>query len=136
MNLRTQPTPTSCTQACLAMIIDAPVEDVLSVYPNPMGQFEFIKALTECDVLFNVISLGPLVFEGIYTCAVPSLNHPGTNHQLMLDVNFDHEDGHALWVFDPNSGREGAKIYDSDGSNLKSWTELIRVREGGKLPTQ
>ena len=131
---QTQPTHTSCTQACLAMVLGAPVEEVLKVYPQPMGQTEMIQALYECGVMFNVISLGALYFEGYYLAGVPSLNHPGVTHQVIFECDFTHEDGHALHVFDPNFGRDGAKCYARDGSDIRSWFDLIRFAPGGRLP--
>lgn len=132
ITLQTQPTPTSCVQTCLAMILGVPALDVLAAYPQPMGVIELLVALSDCGVLFNAVSAGPLWFEPCYTLGVPSLNFPGGMHQIIVDISRRNEN--RDWVFDPNSGREDVKTYAPDGSNLRSWATPILFCPGGKLP--
>ena len=94
-----------------------------------MGQYEIIMALNECGVLFNCISLGWLVFDGVYLLCVPSLNISGVNHEIVVEM----KDGICM-VYDPNAGKEGKKSYTAN--ELKSWSEMIHVVPGGKLPSR
>lgn len=127
IKLQTQPTTDSCVQTCLAMMLNRPVEEILLDYPKPLGQEELIQAMQRYKIRFNVISLGSLWFDGYYTAVVPSLNLPGENHQIILDLCFArHENTTALWVYDPNEGRKNVKVYNRLATNLYSWTNLIR----------
>lgn len=124
--IQKQPTPVTCVHACLAMCLGVPVEDVISVFGDQaMNGQDLIVALTRCRVLFNPMAFGTLLFDGYYFAVVPSLNHRGGNHQVIL-----HSKDWNITVFDPST----MQAYREDGKDLVSWSELIPFLPGGTLP--
>lgn len=128
-----QPTPYTCNQACLAMLMGVPVEDVIKAFPGDgMTWRELMFALDRCFMTWNAFLFGTLVCEGYYLVSVPSLNFEGGAHTIILFQ------AQRLVVFDPNRGREGKKFYSNEGDGigvpLRYWTEVIYVIPGGKLP--
>lgn len=110
------------------MALDVPVERVIERFGGaPMNQQTLIHALSTCGVVFNPLLFGTFITTGWYFAVVPSLNIRGGNHQILL--HYDWDNGDTL-VLDP-SGRE---TYSEDGRDLKSWSELIAFRPGGRLP--
>jgi len=49
-------------------------------------------------------------YIGVYLVTVPSLNIPGCNHQIVVEMTND-----SYQVFDPVRGREGRKYYVNQG---------------------
>lgn len=128
ITIQRQPTAGTCAQACLAMALEVPVAKVIERFgADPMNQQTLIHALTECGVVFNPLQFGTFVMTGWYFAVVPSLNIRGGNHQILIHYDWDNGDTKVL---DP-SGRE---TYALDGSDLKSWSDLIAFRPGGRLP--
>ena len=60
------------------------------------------------------------LYDGMVIIAtVPSLNHPGGNHRIVIDMRDE------MKVLDPNKGREGKLFYTAD--SLRTWSELTIV---------
>lgn len=128
LTLQTQPTPITCVQTCIAMALGEPVERVIQIFgPEAMDQRSLLDALYRCGILHNQFLFGTMVASGWYFAVVPSLNHPGGNHQVLFRWNCDN--GEWL-VLDPAMGRK----YKSNGSQNLSWSELVLFHPGGKLP--
>lgn len=128
LRLQRQPTPNTCVHACLAMVLDVPVDRVIKTFGEAsMGHDELMAALRACGILHVQLVSPRLVISGWHFAVVPSLNFRGGNHQILIHNNMD--DG-GLSVLDPTC----QDAYAADGSNLKSWTDLVFVRPGGRLP--
>lgn len=130
ITLQKQPTPITCIHTCLAMVLGVPVRKVIDRYgPNPLNQAMIIFALTECRVIFNQFVFGTPAATGWYLMSVPSLNVEGGMHQIV--AHYDMDRGCNGWtIFDPST----RKNYAPDGSNLRTWGDLILFHPGGKLP--
>lgn len=111
-----QPTPKTCVQACLAMCLGIPVEEVIQKYGEAsMNQQKLVAALSSEGIIFNQFSFGAMIYEGWYFAAVPSLNFAGGHHQILIHI----ERGEIV-VFDPSRGKK----YKEDGEDLISWADL------------
>lgn len=112
--LVTQPTPWSCTHACLSMVSGVPVQDIIDEFgEGGMTYKDELKWLVRHDILpapcLNVGNLlHPFPMHGVYIISAPSLNMPGKEHSLVVVV------GKGYQVLDPNTGRDGADIYFPD----------------------
>lgn len=110
------------------MALDVPVARVIETFGDaPMGHDELMAALRACGILHVQLVSPRLVIHGWHFAVVPSLNFCGTNHQLL--IYNDMESG-GIKVLDPTC----LEAYATDGSNLKSWTELVFFHPGGRLP--
>lgn len=126
ITLQTQPTPVTCVQACIAMCLGVPVQDVVSRFGGAaMNQSKLLSALDQCGVFFNPFMFGTLVADGYYFAVVPSLNHRGGFHQVLFEWRLG-----KLRVFDPAMGVR----YSEDGSDMISWSDLVFFHPGGRLP--
>lgn len=106
-----QPTPDSCTSACLSMLTNVDVNDVVSSFHNDWKSLksnpsEFlshngIRHSVNKDVFSHKVNWG-----NVYLLTVPSLNIEGGLHHILLDLTGDFES-----VLDPNNGKEGKKYY-------------------------
>lgn len=130
ITLQTQPSPVTCVQTCLAMALGIPVEQVIEHYgAEPMNPKKLLHALTECGIEWSQQTLPTLMFSGFYFAVVPSLNHRGGFHQIILE--YDAARGcNGMKIYDPAIGNR----YKEDGSDILSWAELIGFWPGGKLP--
>lgn len=109
------------------MALGVPAADVIAWLGNePMNQALLTRALTDCDFLWNQLSMGALVFEGWYFAGVPSLNKRGTMHQILLHWSY----ATGLTIIDPSFGIK----YEGNGGDLISWADLTPFVLGGKLP--
>ena len=128
ITLQKQPTSVTCVQACLAMALDVPVSEVIERFGcDAMNQQTLIHALSECGVVFNPLLFGTFIMSGWYFAVVPSVNIRGGNHQVLIHYDWDNGD---TMVLDP-SPRD---TYAADGRDLKSWSDLVAFRPGGRLP--
>lgn len=125
-----QPTPKTCAQACIAMAIGMPVQDVISRFGDEaMDQRGLLRALEDCRVLHNQFVFSNWIATGWHFAVVPSLNMPGGNHQIL--VHFDSESGNWL-ILDPSP----RIAYPENGNGLRSWSELVLFVPGGRLPSR
>lgn len=128
LTLQVQPTDRTCAQTCLAMCLGVPALDVIKVLGlEGMCHRGLIAALERFRVLHNIFVFPEVIFSGWYFATVPSLNHSGGNHQVLM--HWDAETGKHT-VLDPARG----KTYAQDGSDLHSWSELVYFHPGGRLP--
>lgn len=108
-----QPTPDSCTSACLAMLTGISVDTVIGEFHhkwkssatncNPMTYL----ADNDFDCLVNHDPFNHRVKWGsVYLVTVSSLNIEGGLHHIVLDMR-----GNEEIVLDPNMGRSGKKYY-------------------------
>ncbi len=124
---QTQPSEKTCVQTCLAMALGVPVHQVVARYgENGMNQTDLFRALDECGFRWNLMTFATMVFTGWYFAVVPSLNHRGVLHQVL--VHRDEEGG--ITVLDPAVNNR----YARDGSDLRGWTEVMPFIPCGKLP--
>lgn len=106
-----QPTPDSCTSACLSMLTSVDVNEVVSLFhsdwkslrsnPSEFLSNHGIRHSVNKDVFSHKVKWGY-----IYLLTVPSLNIEGGLHHIVLDLTGEFE-----IVLDPNSGKEGKKYY-------------------------
>lgn len=124
---QTQPTGTTCIQACIAMALGVNVEKVIKRWGSAALNQEWLHTiLTQCGILWNSFSIGTLIYEGWYFAVVPSLNHRGGSHQILIHFSFDT----GMLVIDPAIGNK----YKQDGSDLISWGDLTPFIPGGRFP--
>lgn len=117
-------------QTCLAMLLDEPVEKVISVFgAAPLSHKQLIHALNTCGVMWNQFVQGTLVATGWYIAAVPSLNNRGGSHAILFHYNVDYGCS-GFQILDPST----KDCYAADGSDLKAWSNLIYFQPGGRLP--
>ena len=134
IKLQQQPTGITCTQTCLAMLLDEPVEEVIKVCGNQgMSNIEIHIALDKFRFTWNALVYPSLLWAGYYLVSTPSLNIPGGMHCVLLETTDD--DGIPK-VYDPNEDKEGKLFYKKGITDIKSWSEAIYVYRGGRLPNK
>ena len=115
-----QPTDRTCVHTCLAMVLGVPVQQVIDRYGGqPMSDQRLMAALTEHGVEFDRLVFGNLFWPGWYLAGVPSLNVEGGTHAILIHAHRKK----GVTVLDPSQ----LKTYRRDGSNLKSWFDLMPV---------
>lgn len=112
-----QPTGNTCMSACLAMILDRPVQNVIDEFHDSFESFEMTigDALHLNGVPF-IAGRGAnqnitIYHDYVYVLVAPSLTSPGILHQILLDTR----DG-KLVVYDPLKGT-GKPYYTLDESD-------------------
>lgn len=122
-----QPTNSTCVHACLAMALGVPVATVVDVVgSDALGQLDLHLLLERWGVVWNVMVYPRIVFRGWHFATVPSLNNKSGSHMIL--IWYDPMTG-GMMVMDPSS----KKRYKPDGSDLKSWSELIVFYPGGRI---
>lgn len=136
ITLVTQTTPTNCVSACIAMIMDKPIDKVTAEFDQRYkSDFEiseldyFRENDIDCEACF---STQRQLFKGfVYTLAVPSLNIDGGLHSIVCYCPHEGEPQ----LFDPNKGREERKHYvladaqDPMTVKLSSYVPVVAIRE-------
>lgn len=107
-----QPTLNTCVSACLAMILDKPVEEVVAEFHDKY--YDSWKTTTYDYLVYN--GKRPVPYSGggveristgnVYLATVASLNVPGALHQVVLDLSDS-----KFIVHDPMRGWPGKKYY-------------------------
>ncbi len=126
---QTQPTGWSCVHTCLAMIMNVDANEVIkrlspTLEPRGLSHMDTIVAMRQFGIMFAPITASSL-WEGWHLVTVPSLNHVGGNHAILIY----HDDEGEFRVLDPAIG----KRYEESGRNLMSWSETVLVKPGGSL---
>jgi len=111
IKLVNQPTPTSCTSACLAMVTGLDVHDIIAEFHDDWhsqktNPAEFLKSkgfefVTNTNPFSNIMKWGK-----VYLLSVASLNIQGGLHHIIADMRGDQE-----VILDPNNGKDGKKFY-------------------------
>lgn len=107
-----QPTLNTCVSACLAMILNKPVEKVIEEFHSRYynnWEITISEYLTKNGVVHHCSEGGgreTLHMGGLFLCTVASLNIPGALHQIVIDMT-----DHKFIVHDPIKGWEGKKFY-------------------------
>ena len=106
-----QPTHNSCMSACVAMISNQSVTEVVEQWHD-----KFHSKAAWLDDAMDHYSIpyfyghpkkAELLSGFIYFLTVPSLNIVGGQHQILAAV----KEGPVVEIFDPAKGRDGAKYY-------------------------
>lgn len=123
-----QPTPNTCTSACLAMILGVPVQDVIDVFHGAYvdGDTDASKFLNEAGIDHEIGNPFMKVnTAGLWLLCVPSLNIQAGNHNILYLMIPAPESGEGFfyqYLFDPAKGREDRKYYklpqDEDNNPL------------------
>lgn len=134
IKLQQQPSPTSCTQTCLAMLLNEPVTEVIALLGDSgMSELETHSALEKFHFVWNALVYPSMLWTGYYLVTTPSLNLPGRNHCVLLEII----DGDGIpIVYDPNEGREGKLFYRKGHRDISSWSQVVYVFQGGRLPNK
>lgn len=115
MEFQQQPTPDTCTSACLAMITGLPVSQVIEEYDHLHKAHESnpCKYLLEKGVPFVYGSIyEQMRVCGTFLLCVPSLNIQGGNHNIIFRTWYNPDDGYYYkQLLDPARGREGRRYY-------------------------
>lgn len=97
-----QPTPSSCSHACVAMVTGLDVNDVRAALPEPAGPDHYVQFL--CRQQIHVGSPAEKLHYGsVYLLTMASKNLLGKMHLVVLDLR----DEQAPKLFDPVDGVEG-----------------------------
>ena len=83
-----------------------------------------ITAMQRFGMIFAPM-VGSSLWDGWHLAVVPSLNHEGGNHSILIY----HDDQGEFRVVDPAVG----KRYEESGRNLMAWSETILVKPSGSL---
>lgn len=139
---QTQPTPMSCVCTCLAMLMDEPANEVISVYHESYFEKQNIEVhdiLREKGFIFTHELAGTvqtLLPGAIYMLTVASLNIPGGLHQILVDYR---DPAHPV-ALDPAKGYANRKFYtcdsieadeNSDAFLLFSWIVDYTITDRG-----
>lgn len=89
INHQQQPTGTSCVSACIAMILNKPVNDIIGEFHD-----NYHNEKVEVDDYLakkGVVANNPIEWNKIYIVVVPSLDHNGkmsmsSTHQVLMDT--------------------------------------------------
>lgn len=124
---QTQPTGTTCVHTCIAMLMGVPAEEVISRVGSADGlsHMDTIIAMDRLGLIYAPLMRATL-WDGWHLVSAPSLNHVGGMHAVLLYWNGDTGN---LTVLDPAIG----KRYSRDGSDMKSWAEVILTKPSGTL---
>ena len=116
-----QPTPTTCVQTCLAMVLGRPAEEIIEEIGHPGGlpQRQLLESLDRYDIHYAQTLDGAL-WPGWQFAAVPSLNIRGGMHEVLVHL----DDHNRMRVLDPSPKTR----YLEDGSDLMSWCDVVLVR--------
>lgn len=139
---RQQPTDTSCVYACIAMLMNVPVTDVIDWVKKNLGKnqttfFETQQCLTAFGLSWSSLCLPHLCAPGYYMATVPSLNMEGESHVVIIYFS-----DFVERIYDPNEGREGKKFYVTQleesspalARSIGSYKELVYIWLGGRIP--
>ena len=111
MNIKHQQQPTwnSCMSACVAMILNKPVNEVIDEFHDDyrsekIDTDEYLRLNgVDCEVL---LSNAKFEAGNIYVCSVPSLNKQAQTHAVIIDMREE------FWcIYDPNQGKEDKLYY-------------------------
>jgi len=134
-----------CVSACLAMLLDIPVEQVEDEFHEKyiygkieIDEYLHVKGMA-CRPTLAVMSHGKMQRETYYIITAPSLNYPAYLHQLIMYFDDDLEE----WIIlDPNKGNGHRKYYvNIKDKKKKPGCDCVafcgddpRVAEGEMLP--
>lgn len=138
-----QPTADTCVSACLAMLLNKPVQNVINAFHEAyhhdsmrVNEFTYLSGLGL--PVQKCYTLEELDDEYVYMLGVPSLNIPGIMHSVVLyfqDWDYCGEEPDIV-VLDPNKGKEGKKWYHFDlrqdyteqgGHQLQCYAPSIKI---------
>ncbi len=116
------------------MLLGVPVSEVIAIYGDGgMSNIEIHLALKQCRFVWNALVYPDLLWAGYYLVSTPSLNIPGGMHCVILES----EEGDGIpKVYDPNNGKDGKRFYEKGTNDVRSWSEVIYIYRGGKLPAR
>lgn len=112
-----QPTFNSCMSACLAMLLDRPVEEVVASYHDLMAGWEMTMGdILSIEGIPHMMGKGinqtPTIFHDyVYVLCMPSLTCQGLLHQVLLDTRNE-----QTVMYDPLKGT-GKPYYTFDESD-------------------
>lgn len=131
-----QPTDTSCTLTCVAMVSGLEVGTVIQIASNLFNKDMSAVGVTSCEMLKLLDAahmthehVWPIVLEfgNVYIVSVPSLNTPAVMHSVVFDMRDEFE------VLDPNINRPGKKYYvhskpvNDMEVEVRCYTEVILI---------
>ena len=105
-----QPSSDTCVSACIAMILNQPVSEVINDFHQEylrgeidVDEYLHIRGI-KCVPLMSTIST--MLWDRVYFLSVPSLNKLGYWHQVLGYFEND-----KFVLLDPNKGREDKLYY-------------------------
>ena len=114
-----QPTSTSCASACIAMLLNVPVEDVIKKFHD---KYKAGEMNIDHYLLNHGLTIEPLLssywqaqWDGIYLAAVPSLNIKANLHEIIIDTR-----NNDVKIYDPNMGKPSKCYYVNDDKEDKT----------------
>lgn len=128
IKLINQPTTNTCASACIAMLADMSINQVLNEFHNKYTSHQITlqgyllsKGVQITTPMFKPSFPAPLTQGRVYILTVPSLNEQGMFHSIVVDTR----EGPAK-IYDPCEGLVGMKFYQNSLSDLlavplRSW---------------
>ena len=111
----------NCVSASLAMITGIDIDNITRHFHEDYleGTYDTHEMLTELGIKYRHCLSSERVLKPnhVYIVHTPSLNIRGGMHSIVIQMNVA---GDSWWVFDPNSGKKGKRVYDNN-FNLVSW---------------
>jgi len=112
-----QPTHNTCASACLAMLTQRPIEQIIEEFHHEYqkGHTDELRYLLEkgYDITIPSVKDSFLIrSETICLACVPSLNIKGGMHCVVVDLRSD-----SAALYDPNYGRERVWSYTLDDTD-------------------
>ena len=129
LTLVTQPTHNTCTSACIAMITELPIDQVIEEFHTKyinhhitLHGYLRVKGVSTKMPVEKPSFPAPLSPGHLYILTVPSLNEEGMFHNIVVDYRW----GEKPHVLDPCEGKKNHKYYDNYLTGdlavpLKSW---------------
>ena len=133
ITLQTQTEPFNCMSACLAMLLNQPVETISEEFHE--------RYMTTLDTPTMYLAEKGLTVRRhyaderlvdepsrVYLLSVPSLNIEAGLHGVVAETNAEG----MWWIYDPNEGREGRKFYTNttiDGYVIESSVSVEELME-------
>lgn len=127
-----QTDPLGCVSACLAMVLNQPVEEVTEKFHKGYadGSKEPHEYLDSSGITYRPCfacerKMKP---DHVYMVSIPSINLTGGSHMMVIHMTSD-----DCWIiYDPNLGREGRLTYGSFNGEevpkgfvqIASWTPV------------
>lgn len=114
------------------MALGVPVDRVITKYgKGAMNKDKLWAALQECGIVSNIMVFSEFVHTGWYFVTGPS-KHGSMAHQLLVHVDVDYGCS-GMTVLDPLQLVKPDMAYAPDGSDLRSWSDVIAFVPGGTL---
>ena len=90
-----QPTTSTCVHACVSMVTGVPVDDLIKRFgESALTKERELTVLTEMGIYpvpMPIAVQSLMLIRNVFFMTVPSINLPGRNHAVVMEVTSDYE---------------------------------------------